>query len=383
MEAVMVGVAVEGVGKSFGSTRVLQTVSLTVEPGEFVSLVGPSGCGKTTLMRIIAGLELPSAGRISIAGRDVTGIRAADRDVAMVFQNYALYPHLTIAQNLAVPLLMRRLGARERLPFMGRFDRVVARKLEAIRSEAQSTANVLGIGHLMHRKPSQLSGGQRQRVALGRAIIRHPHVFLMDEPLSNLDAAMRVQMRTEIVALHRRVGACTVYVTHDQSEAMTMSDRVAVMMDGEILQFGSPEDIYTAPADLRVAAFVGSPRINVLSGRTDADGDVRVGGVRSGLRCPVPGAVSFAVRPEDLSVHRDGMAVIVEQVEYLGDSLLVHARMEQGDDRVVARLPVTDRSRGAPGQPASLRADPLKALLFGSDGRRIERAPATRLAANG
>ncbi len=212
-------------------------------------------------MRIIAGLETATSGTVSIDSRDVTGIRAADRDVAMVFQNYALYPHLTVAQNLAVPLAMRRLTALQRLLFVGRFIGDSAAIRAQIAEEARTTAAMLGIGVLMERKPAQLSGGQRQRVALGRAIVRRPKLFPHGRAAFQPRRALRVQTRTEIVALHRRVGASTVYVTHDQSEAMSMSDRVAVMMGGEIVQVGTPEDIYTDPQDIRVAGFIGSPRI--------------------------------------------------------------------------------------------------------------------------
>jgi multiple sugar transport system ATP-binding protein len=273
----MSGIVATGVSKSFGSTRVLGGVSLDIVSGEFVSLVGPSGCGKTTLMRIIAGLERPDSGRIEINQRDVTAIRAADRDVAMVFQNYALYPHLTVHQNISVPLVFRRLSAMERLPGVGRLVPGTAVRREEITALVRQSAGLLGLEALLARKPGQLSGGQRQRVALARAIVRQPKAFLMDEPLSNLDAALRVQTRKEIVEIHRRVGASTVYVTHDQSEAMTMSDRVAVMMGGDILQIATPEEIYANPVDLRVATFIGSPKINTLTAAVGDDGHVRVG----------------------------------------------------------------------------------------------------------
>ncbi len=225
----------------------------------------------------------------------------------MVFQNYALYPHLTVAQNLAVPLAMRRLTAVQRLPVVGRFIGDSASIRATIAEDARATAEMLGIGGLLQRKPAQLSGGQRQRVALGRAIVRRPKLFLMDEPLSNLDAALRVQTRTEIVALHRRVGASTVYVTHDQSEAMSMSDRVAVMMGGEIVQVGTPEEVYNDPQDIRVAGFIGSPRINTLAAEVGGDGTVTVGATRTGLRSEARGPVTFAIRPEDLRIAADGL----------------------------------------------------------------------------
>ncbi len=367
----MASVELFSIRKSFGATDVLKGVSLTIAPGEFLSLVGPSGCGKTTLMRIIAGLETATSGTVSIDSRDVTGIRAADRDVAMVFQNYALYPHLTVAQNLAVPLAMRRLTALQRLPFVGRFIGDSAAIRAQIAEETRTTAAMLGIGALMERKPAQLSGGQRQRVALGRAIVRRPKLFLMDEPLSNLDAALRVQTRTEIVALHRRVGASTVYVTHDQSEAMSMSDRVAVMMGGEIVQVGTPEDIYTDPQDIRVAGFIGSPRINTLAAEVGRDGAVMIGATRTGLVSSVRGPVTFAIRPEDLRIATGGLPAIVEQVEFLGDSMLLHAKSEEGGEALIVRMPPDTRSRPQIGAKIRLEVASRAALLFDANGKRV------------
>ncbi|MCA3563626.1 MAG: ABC transporter ATP-binding protein [Methylocystis sp.] len=372
----MAGVSVSAVSKSFGVTEVLKDVSLEVRKGEFVSLVGPSGCGKTTLMRIIAGLETASSGMVTIEGRDVTNIRAADRDVAMVFQNYALYPHLTVSQNLAVPLVMRRLSALQRMPLFGRFIGDAKAKLAAISDETKRTAEMLGIAHLMDRKPAQLSGGQRQRVALGRAIVRHPRVFLMDEPLSNLDAALRVHTRAEIVALHRRVGAATVYVTHDQSEAMTMSDRVAVMMGGEILQIAAPEEIYLDPADLRVASFIGSPKINVLAAEADERGRVSVDGVPTGLLAPSRGPVTFAVRPEDIAPAGDGIPARLTHVEFLGDCALLHAETIGNKRPVICRVAPDRRPRVAIGGEISLWPDAAKSFLFDGNGKRVSAAVA-------
>ncbi|MGL4439199.1 MAG: ABC transporter ATP-binding protein [Bosea sp. (in: a-proteobacteria)] len=367
----MLGIVLNDIQKSFGTTVVLRGVSLSVAQGEFLSLVGPSGCGKTTLMRIIAGLEPVSSGTVQIAGVDVTALRAADRDVAMVFQNYALYPHLTVRQNIGVPLMMRRLTAAERIPLIGGFLPGVADKRRVINADVVSAADMLGIGKLLERKPAQLSGGQRQRVALGRAIVRHPQAFLMDEPLSNLDAALRVTTRSEIVALHRRVGASTVYVTHDQSEAMTMSDRVAVMMDGQILQVGTPEDIYTNPQDLRVARFIGSPSINVMAAEVNLEGHVMVGGLAVGLGAQQSGPALMAIRPEDMTPDTSGIAARVEHLEYLGESLLVHARLLDSDELMICRLPPEMRRQMARGETIHLRPDPSKALLFDGDGRRI------------
>jgi multiple sugar transport system ATP-binding protein len=367
----MAGISVWEVTKSFGKTDVLKGVSVDVSKGEFLSLVGPSGCGKTTLMRIIAGLETPSAGSVRIESREVTDIRAADRDVAMVFQNYALYPHLTVAQNLSVPLVMRRLTAVQRMPLIGRFMGDAGEKLSAIAAETKHAAQLLGIGHLMERKPAQLSGGQRQRVALGRAIVRHPRVFLMDEPLSNLDAALRVQTRSEIVALHRRVGAATVYVTHDQSEAMTMSDRVAVMMAGKILQIASPEEIYVNPADIRVASFIGSPKINIFAAEAGADGIVRVDGRETGLTTAARGPVTFATRPEDIGPGPEGIPAKVKHVEFLGDCALLHAETVANTTPVICRVAADRRTRAAEGEQIKLWPDPAKSFLFEVNGKRL------------
>jgi multiple sugar transport system ATP-binding protein len=374
-------VFVESVRKSFGATPVLRGVSLAIAEGEFVSLVGPSGCGKTTLMRIIAGLETLDAGRVVFAGEDVTRLRAADRDVAMVFQNYALYPHLTAYQNMAVPLVMRRLSALQRAPWIGGWMPGSRAARAAIAEDVRRAAETLAIGHLLERRPSQLSGGQRQRVALGRAIVRQPHVFLMDEPLSNLDAALRVATRREIVELQRRVGCATIYVTHDQSEAMTMSDRVAVMMAGEILQLGTPEEIYADPADLRVASFVGSPRINTLPAEAGEDGEVRVGGVPVGLVTPARAPLTYAVRPEDLTPAREGLGARVEHVEFLGEAVLLHARHEASGEALIARCDPSRRQDFARGAPLALAADPHRALLFDGAGRRAPQAVSAGLAA--
>ncbi len=252
-----------GIGKGFGADDVLKTIDLSVRPGEFLSLVGMSGCGKSTLLRIIAGLERPDRGRVSIGGADVTESDPSDRNLAMVFQSYALYPHMTVRQNIATPLRMRRLPLGARMPLMGRMMSS-ANVLQEIEASVMQAAETLQIAHLLDRKPGQLSGGQRQRVALARALVRSPAAFLMDEPLSNLDAKLRAHMRDELAALHRRLGATFVYVTHDQVEAMTMSDRIALMSEGRIEQLGTPDELYGQPATLTVARFIGTPSINLL-----------------------------------------------------------------------------------------------------------------------
>jgi multiple sugar transport system ATP-binding protein len=368
------GIVIEGATRHFGRVTALDNVSLRVEAGEFVALVGPSGCGKTTLMRIIAGIETADAGRITINDRDVTRLRAADRDVAMVFQSYALYPHLTARENIAVPLAMRRLSGLQRLPLLGRLLPEARRRQSAIAQDVVAAAESLGLGTLLDRRPGQLSGGQRQRVALARAIVRRPAAFLMDEPLSNLDAALRVQTRREIVEIHRRAGAATVYVTHDQSEALTMADRVAVMQSGRILQIATPEAIYADPQDIRVATFIGSPRINTLPAEAGLDQVVRIAGMPTTLRA-APGNLTVALRPEDLRPEAEGLPARVEGLEFLGESLLLHARHEPTGTALVLRLP-PEAARPAPGAVLHLAFDPSRALLFCSDGRRVTSTPA-------
>ncbi|MBR0656128.1 ABC transporter ATP-binding protein [Plastoroseomonas arctica] len=373
-------ILIEGVEKAFGATRVLKGVSLTLRQGEFMALVGPSGCGKTTLLRIVAGLESADAGRVVIGGRDVTRARPADRDIAMVFQNYALYPHLTVAQNLAVPLAMRRLSALERLPLVHRLVPGNAARRRAIAARVGEAAAMLRIAHLLDRRPGQLSGGQRQRVALGRALVREPAAFLMDEPLSNLDAELRAGTRQEIVDLHRRAGVTTIYVTHDQVEAMTMADRVAVMMEGEVLQLGTPREVYDDPCDIRVAGFLGSPRINALPGIATENG-VSLGTLALPLRAAAaPGsAVTIGLRPEAIRVAPLGLACRVEHLEYLGAETLLHARLEAPEARIVARLPVAAGEGLSRGDAVRLGADWERALVFGADGKRLALHQAARI----
>jgi multiple sugar transport system ATP-binding protein len=337
------GVELSGVTRRYGAHVAADAVNLAVGEGEFVALVGPSGCGKSTLLRLIAGLDWPDAGAIRIGGRDVGGLAAADRDVAMVFQNYALYPHLTIRQNLATPLALRRLRAWERMPMLGPLLSCLSaasrRRRAQIDMDVTAAADALGIGALLDRKPGALSGGQRQRVALGRAIVRQPAVFLYDEPLSNLDAELRASMRSEIVELHRRLNVATIYVTHDQVEAMTMADRIAVMRAGRILQFGTPAELYTQPATLDVARTLGTPGIGVLHatvraasrGLTTASGFVLPLAVDA-----VEGAsVSVGLRAEHLALTGIGqhgaLPARVLHVECLGADTLVHVGLYGAD----------------------------------------------------
>ena len=372
----------KGIGKSFGETRVLEGIDLAVAPGEFIALVGPSGCGKSTLLRIAAGLEPPDSGAVLLDGRDVTAARAADRDMAMVFQSYALYPHLTTRQNMALPLVIRRLSGLERLPFAGLLGSVRA-KIAAIGGEVVAAAEMLKIAALLDRKPAQMSGGQRQRVALGRALVRHPRAFLMDEPLSNLDAALRVHMRSEIVELHRRAGVVTLYVTHDQEEALGMADRIAVMLGGRILQMATPDAIYRDPAHIEVAAFIGSPRINLLPARVTASGRALVHGHAMAERiAAMPGAeIRLGIRPEHLRLAAEPgpwrLPVRLERVEFLGAEALAHCRAEAGGDPLIARM--------APEAAEKLRQHTVlhagaangALLAFAADGARVARVAAT------
>jgi multiple sugar transport system ATP-binding protein len=333
---------------------VLDGVDLDIHPGEFLTLVGPSGCGKSTLLRIIAGLEIQSAGTVSIAGRPVDHLRPSERDVAMVFQSYALYPHMSVAQNIAYPLKKRGVGRAER-------DVRVA-----------AVAATLQLGALLDRKPRQLSGGQQQRVALGRALVRDPRVFLLDEPLSNLDAKLRAHMRAELIELHRRIGKTMVYVTHDQLEAMTMSDRIAVMHDGMLQQFGAPKEVYETPANLFVASFIGSPGMNLVKGELRAAGS-GLAFVRGDLSLPVAqggtagAAITLGVRPEDITLGAGPFACTVRVVEPTGHETIVMA--EAAGETLVARA--APDSQLVPGQvvPFAVRAARLHA--FDSDGRRL------------
>jgi multiple sugar transport system ATP-binding protein len=303
----MSSVSIRGAVKRFGAATVLPGVSLEIADREFVTLVGPSGCGKSTLLRMIAGLESVTDGEIAIGGERVNEMPPMHRDVAMVFQSYALYPHMDVEHNMSFGLKLRRMAA------------------DAITSKVQQAAGMLNLGTLLQRLPNQLSGGQRQRVAMGRAMVRQPRVFLFDEPLSNLDAKLRVQMRTEIKALHQRLGSTSIYVTHDQVEAMTMADRIVVMNAGHIEQVGGPEALYDAPANLFVAGFIGSPGMNFLQGTVAADGRLQIDGgpsVPLPLRVDSGRRLTLGVRPEHVrlaaSDEPDSFAVRVVSVEPTG-----------------------------------------------------------------
>lgn len=373
----MAAITIEKIEKSFGVTPVLCDVSLEIADGEFLTLLGPSGCGKSTLLRILAGLEVQTGGSIAIGERVVDGVQPKRRDVAMVFQSYALYPHMTVQENMAVPLRMRRLSACQRLPMVGRILPGTKAMVAEIEKDVMRTAKALGIGHLLARKPGQLSGGQRQRVAVGRAMVRQPAVFLMDEPLSNLDAKLRVQMRAEIKELHDRLGVTFVYVTHDQSEAMTMSDRVAVMLDGELLQVAAPQEIYADPDDRRVAEFIGSPKINMLEARARDGGLAETAATSFSVTADIAPGTSLAlgIRPEAFHLVEAGghnvLTGAVRMVEHMGSDIYVHLDVLGADHPVIARLLAERAPQISSGQTLHLGVKPERLLLFGVHGQRL------------
>ena len=359
----MAKITLDGVYKLFGDVRAVDDVSLEVADGEFLVLVGPSGCGKTTTLRMIAGFERPTYGTITIGERVVNRVPPKDRNLAMVFQSYALYPHMNVARNLSFGMRVRREPRAE-------IDRRV-----------REVAEMLGLQDLLARKPGQLSGGQRQRVALGRALLREPDAFLMDEPLSNLDAALRVQMRVELSRLHERFAATTVYVTHDQVEAMTMGDRIAVMSGGRLQQCDTPERLYERPANLFVAGFIGAPKMNLVAGRL-ASGEggplcewlgqsVPLAGELAQAARPLGSAeVTVGLRPEDLRWSQDAppactarLSALVDVVEPVGSETYVVARI--GEHSLTARFP--PRSGVGTGDRVELAFDPAHLHVFGGE----------------
>ncbi|WP_064686363.1 ABC transporter ATP-binding protein [Rhizobium bangladeshense] len=351
-------VVLQDVRKSYGSLQVVHGIDLTIDEGEFVVFVGPSGCGKSTLLRMIAGLEDVSDGEIEIKGRLVTDLDPSERGIAMVFQSYALYPHMSVRDNLAFGLKMARTSAAE------------------IETRVKAASAILKIDHLLDRRPGQLSGGQRQRVAIGRAIVRKPDVFLFDEPLSNLDAELRVSMRIEIARLHRELGNTMIYVTHDQTEAMTLADKIVVLRDGRVEQAGTPRQIYEDPANTFVAGFIGSPRMNLLNARSTGEGLVEVAGVpvetslpRTGR--PAGGPVTLGLRPEHLKVAPDRSGRLVAKVdfsEYLGGTQYLYCQLGDGQSLTVEhRSPVSI----AAGDEVNLLFEPSDCRLFDEAGNRL------------
>ncbi len=351
------------VSKDYGAVPAVQHLSLSISEGEFVVLLGPSGCGKSTLLKLIAGLEEATSGEIYIGGRLVNYLRPGERDVAMVFQNYALYPHMTVRKNLAFPLKMRRKAKSD------------------VAERVAFAASLLELEKELDRYPDELSGGQRQRVALGRAIVREPLAFLMDEPLSNLDALLRVQMRMELLRLHRRVGRTTIYVTHDQVEAMTMADRIVVMRGGVVQQVGDPDEVYNKPSNTYVAAFVGTRSMNLFGGRivTDTgaarfDGPITVSLSPDQLPARGDENVVLGIRPEDISLRREGenghATGVVDLAERVGSDVYLDVRLADGKMIVVA---VDASARVREGETVSLEIARDKLTFFGSDGQRLDK----------
>ena len=342
----MASVSIRNVRKTFGSTEVLHGVSVEIEDGAFVILVGPSGCGKSTLLRMIAGLENITAGEIAIGDRVVNNVAPKERDIAMVFQNYALYPHMTVRDNMAFALSLAKVPK------------------AVIDQQVSRAAQILGLTPYLNRYPRQLSGGQRQRVAMGRAIVRDPQVFLFDEPLSNLDAKLRVAMRAEIKELHQRLATTTVYVTHDQIEAMTMADTIVVMNAGNVEQIGAPLDLYDRPVNLFVAGFIGSPAMNFLKGRIEA-GAFRA---ESGATLPLPHGpngsdgrpVVYGVRPEHFQISPDGLPAVVHVIEPTGSETQVLAEFAGASVICAFR----ERIAARPGETIRIAPDPALVHVF-------------------
>lgn len=373
----MAKVHLQSIYKSFGDMQVIHDLSIDIADGEFLTLVGPSGCGKSTLLRIIAGLEEQSDGDLLIGDDNVNAIRPSERNLAMVFQSYALYPHLTVFDNIAVPLRMRWLNTWQRLPW-AKWLVPGTREAEAkIAERVKEASEILGLQELLDRKPGQLSGGQRQRVAVGRAIVRHPAAFLFDEPLSNLDAKLRVHMRAEITQLHRQLKATFIYVTHDQAEAMTMSDRIAVMMEGDLVQVGTPDEVYLDPRDVRVAEFIGSPKINLLPGKFTQTGAVEVMGKPIDLQLDQaqPGALSIGVRPENLQLAEEDNSIFTAKVmliENLGAEFFIHLSVENLAKEFILRLTHNAALGIQVDQELHLGFDPNYALVFDQNGKRVD-----------
>ena len=325
----------------------LKGIDLEIEPQEFFALLGPSGSGKSTTLRVIAGLEEPDEGSMMVDGVDVTGASPGDRNVAMVFQNYALYPHMTLAENIGFPLKMDKVP-KDRIPAM-----------------VQEAADRVKIGHLLHRRPGQLSGGQQQRCALARAIVRQPRLFLLDEPLSNLDAQLRLETRIELKRLHSSMDVTTVYVTHDQEEAMTLADRMAIFSDGEIIQTGTPEDVFNRPENMDVAGFIGSPSMNLIPARREG-GAIVVAGHRVLTAGGPTRDIVLGIRPSHLRLGADGVPASVLLSENLGETMLLN--VDLAGELVKVRLPEVQRL--AEGETVQLAFDPAQVQFFDPQSRR-------------
>jgi multiple sugar transport system ATP-binding protein len=351
----MANVKIKDVVKNYGSVKVIHGVSVDIQDGEFVVLVGPSGCGKSTLLRMVAGLEEISGGDVMIGDKVVNNKPPKERDIAMVFQNYALYPHMNVADNMSFSLRLKGTPKAE------------------IEQKVKRAAEILDLGKLLKRFPKQLSGGQRQRVAMGRAIVRDPQVFLFDEPLSNLDAKLRVAMRVEIKELHQRLKTTTIYVTHDQIEAMTMADKIVVMKDGRVEQIGNPLDLYDKPANIFVAGFIGSPSMNFIEGKLEQQGGATVFVSKTGTVLPAPSsgaspgqAVIYGIRPEHIDHAGEGSLATISVLEPTGSETQIFAHM--GQDPIVAV--VKDRIPEKPGDSIPLKIDVKRAHLFDLESRK-------------
>ena len=370
-------ISLKNISKSFGSTQVLNNLNVDINDGEFLTLVGPSGCGKSTLLRIIAGLEQQTSGDVLIDNKNVNRVRASERDLAMVFQSYALYPHLTVRKNLETPLRLRDYNAFERLPLIGNFSPSKKEKTESINQLVNKTSDTLKISELLDRKPGQLSGGQRQRVALGRAMVREPVAFLMDEPLSNLDAALRVHMRSELSELHNSLKTTFIYVTHDQAEALTMSSRMAVMIDGNLLQLDTPQEVYDNPSSLSVAQFVGSPKINIFKGTSDSSGTVSFLNVNLKRKSSESNTdLHIGIRPEHLEITNESnentFSGTVAYRENLGSDIFFHINIEDGSNKIIVRGLPQFTHQISNGSSVNIKRVSDKALLFNQAGMRVQ-----------
>ena len=348
----MANVEVVDIRKNFAAVEIIKGINISIDEGEFVTLVGPSGCGKSTLLRMIAGLEQISGGELRIGGKRVNDLPPKERDIAMVFQSYALYPHLTVAENMSFSLMLRKAGKSE------------------IEAKVSRAAKILGLDPLLHRYPRELSGGQRQRVAMGRAIVRDPQVFLFDEPLSNLDAKLRVHMRAEIKNLHQRLKTTTVYVTHDQIEAMTMADKIVVLNAGHVEQIGAPIDLYDKPDNVFVAGFIGSPAMNLLRGVVRGGRFIaKDGGSWPLERTDLEGRdITYGIRPENMRIAADGVSAQVDVIEPTGSE--THVSLSIGGQH--ALLLIRERIALQVGETISVMPDISKVHVFdGSTGRRL------------